>query len=46
LPPGVRVKSVDLLQAGRSVAFSLEGRVLQFTIPRIEDYQVAAITIA
>ena len=46
LPSGVRVKSVDLLQAGRSVAFNLEGRVLHFTVPRIEDYEVAAITIA
>jgi hypothetical protein len=46
LPQGVRVVSVELLQAGRSVAFSLEGRVLRFTIPRVEDYEVSAITIA
>jgi hypothetical protein len=46
LPQGVRVVSVELLQAERSVAFSLEGRVLRFTIPRVEDYEVSAITIA
>lgn len=46
LPQGVRVKSVELLQAGVSAAFSLDGRVLRFTIPRIEDYEVSAISIA
>jgi hypothetical protein len=46
LPSGVRVKSVDLLQAGRSAAFNLEARTLQFTVPRLEGYEVAAITIA
>ena len=46
LPVGVRVKSVELLQAGRSAAFSLEGQMLQFTIRRVEDYEVAAICIA
>jgi len=46
LPLGVRVKSVELLQAGRSAAFIFEGQMLQFTIPSIEDYEVAAICIA
>jgi hypothetical protein len=46
LPAGVKVKSVELLQAGRSVTFSAEGGVLHFTIPRVEDYEVAAITVA
>jgi hypothetical protein len=45
LPQSVRVKSIELLQAGQRVAFGLEGQVLQFTIPRVEDYEVAAITI-
>ena len=44
LPLGVRVSSVELLQSGQRVAFSLEGRVLRFTVPRVEDYEVAAIT--
>jgi hypothetical protein len=46
LPKSVRVKSIQLLQAGQSVAFGLEGEVLQFTIPRVEDYEVAAITVS
>jgi hypothetical protein len=45
LPQGLRVKSIELLQAGKSVVFSLDGQVLQFTIPRVEDYEVAAITV-
>jgi hypothetical protein len=45
LPQSVRVKSIELLQAGQRVAFGLEGQVLQFTIPRVEDYEVAAITV-
>jgi hypothetical protein len=45
LPAGVKVKSVELLSAGSTVAFRLEGETLRFTIPRVEDYEVAAITI-
>jgi hypothetical protein len=41
----VSVKSIELLQAGQTVAFDLENQVLQFTIPRVEDYEVAAITV-
>jgi hypothetical protein len=46
LPQSVRVKSVELLQAGKNLPFHLESQILQFTIPRIEDYEVAAITVA
>jgi hypothetical protein len=45
LPQGVRVKSIELLKAGKSVVFSLDSQVLQFTIPRVEDYEVAAISV-
>jgi hypothetical protein len=45
LPQSVSVKSIELLLAGQSVAFGLERQVLQFTIPRVEDYEVAAITV-
>jgi hypothetical protein len=45
LPAGVKVKSVELLQAGHSVPFGLESE-LHFTIPRVEDYEVAAISVA
>lgn len=46
LPQGVGVKSVELLKAGQPVPFHLERQTLQFTVPRIEDYEVAAITVA
>jgi hypothetical protein len=45
LPVGVKVKFVELLSAGHTVPFRLAGEVLSFTIPRLEDYEVAAITI-
>ena len=45
LPAGVRVKSVELLRAEQSVNFETDGGVLHFTVPRIGDYEVAAITV-
>jgi hypothetical protein len=45
LQPGMRVKSVELLRVGQNALFSMENQTLHFTIPRIEDYEVAAVTI-
>jgi len=45
LPAGVKVKSVELLQAGRTVNFGMERQELRFTIPRVEDYEVAAVAV-
>ena len=45
LPLGVKVKFVELLSAGHTVPFRLAGQILSFTIPRVEDYEVAAVTI-
>jgi hypothetical protein len=45
LPSGVRVKSVDLLRSEKSIPFRLDGSVLRFTIPRVDDYEVAAVTV-
>jgi len=45
LPQNVKVKSVELLQAGQHLPFHLEREILRFTIPRVEDYEVAAITV-
>jgi hypothetical protein len=45
LPQSVGVKSIELLKAGRNVPFDLEGRELRFTVPGVEDYEVAAITV-
>jgi hypothetical protein len=46
LPPGVDVKSVELLKTGQRPTFGLHRQVLQFTISSLEDYEVAAVTIA
>jgi hypothetical protein len=46
LPAGVRVKSVELLKAGVSIPFEMASQSLHFTLPRVEDYEVAAITIS
>jgi hypothetical protein len=45
LPTGVKAKSVDLLKSEQTVPFRLEDETLRFTIPRVEDYEVAAITV-
>ena len=45
LPPGVKVKSVELLQAELAVPFRMEGQTLRFTILHVEDYEVAAISV-
>jgi hypothetical protein len=45
LPSGVRVKSVELLCAEQSVPFRLDGQILRFKIPRVGDYEVAAVTV-
>jgi putative glycosyl hydrolase-like family 6 (GHL6) protein/glycosyl hydrolase family 42 (putative beta-galactosidase) len=46
VPPGVRVKSVELLQAERTIPFAVNNSTLRFTVPSVKDYEVAAITIA
>ena len=45
LPAGVKVKSVELLRAEQTVPFRLEDGILRFTIPRVEDYEIAAMTV-
>ena len=45
LPSGVNVKSVKLLRAEQSVPFQVQDAALRFTIPRVDDYEVAAITL-
>ena len=46
LPAGGRVKSVELLRAEQQVHFTAEGQVLRFLIPRVGDYEVAALTVS
>jgi hypothetical protein len=45
LPQSVRIKSVELLRGRQRIAFDLKSETLQFTIPHVEDYEVAAITV-
>jgi hypothetical protein len=45
LPPGIRVKSVVLLNAEQSVPFRMENNVLRFTVPQVGDYEVAAVSV-
>ena len=46
LPDGARAAKVELLRAESSVPVEMHGAELRFTIPAVEDYEVAAITIA
>ncbi len=46
LPQAARVRSVELLQAERAIPFHLEAGVLQFAVPSVTDYEVAAVTLA
>ncbi|MDR3699667.1 MAG: beta-galactosidase trimerization domain-containing protein [Candidatus Sulfopaludibacter sp.] len=43
LPPGRRVTRVELLRSERAVPFRVTGGELEFTIPRVVDYEVAAV---
>jgi hypothetical protein len=36
---------VDLLCSDRRIPFRLDGSLLRFTIPRIGDYEIAAVTV-
>jgi hypothetical protein len=43
LPAGRRVKKVELLRAGTTVPFSVNGAMVEFSIPKVVDYEVAAL---
>jgi hypothetical protein len=43
LPAGLRVTRVELLKAEADVAFRVAGGAIEFTIPKVLDYEVAAI---
>jgi hypothetical protein len=43
LPEGSRVKSVQTLRSGSEIRHTLRGGTLEFTIPSVRDYEVAAI---
>jgi hypothetical protein len=43
LPAGRRVTHVELLRAERDIPFRQSGGVIEFTIPKVLDYEVAAV---
>jgi hypothetical protein len=43
LPPGKRIARVELLRAGRAIPFQVRDGAVEFTIPSVADYEVAAI---
>jgi hypothetical protein len=43
LPKGRRVTRVELLRAERPISFTGGTGTVEFTIPRVEDYEVAAM---
>jgi hypothetical protein len=44
LPEGARVRRVQALRAGTELRFKRTGQMVEFTIPAVRDYEVAAIT--
>ncbi len=44
LPAGRRVARVELLRAGTDVPFHVSGETVEFVIPRVVDYEVAAMS--
>ena len=43
LPEGRHVTRVELLRAGKDIPFRIAGGAVEFTIPSVEDYEVAAL---
>jgi hypothetical protein len=43
LPQGRKVTRVELLKAVQDVAFNQRAEQVEFTIPRVDDYEVAAL---
>ncbi len=44
LPQGVRISRVRALRAAQDLPHQQTGRAVEFTIPSVEDYEVAALT--
>jgi hypothetical protein len=43
LPPGRRVTRVELLRAETNIPFTAGNGAIEFTIPKVVDYEVAAL---
>jgi hypothetical protein len=43
LPEGVKVRKVQALRAGTDLKYRMRGRTLEFTLPSVRDYEIAAV---
>ena len=43
LPAGRKVTRVELLRGGADAPFRVSGGIIEFTIPKVLDYEVAAL---
>jgi hypothetical protein len=43
LPEGVKVRKVQALRAGTDLKYKLRGQTLEFTVPVVRDYEIAAV---
>jgi hypothetical protein len=46
LAPSIKILRVELLRGGQDVHFERTGDRIHFTIPRVDDYEIAAIHVA
>ena len=44
IPAGRKISRVELLRAGQEIPFAQNGSRIEFTVPRVNDYEVAAVT--
>jgi hypothetical protein len=43
LPDGVKISKARLLRSDKELSFRQTGNIIEFTIPSIEDFEVAAL---
>jgi hypothetical protein len=43
LPEGTKVRRVQALRAGTDLRFKHSAQTLEFTIPSVRDYEIAAV---
>jgi len=46
LPEGVKVRKVQALRADTELKHKVSGQTLEFVVPGLRDYEVAAVTTA
>jgi hypothetical protein len=45
LPEGVKVRKVQALRTGTELKYKLRGRTVEFTLPAVRDYEIAAVEV-